>query len=76
MNELLYSPKITPEHLARKAIVYLRQSSEKQVRQNTESHGFNTTWPSESRSGLARSRSHQQRSRQQCSHWLALPGRI
>ena len=37
MNELLYSLKITPEHLARKAIVYLRQSSEKQVRQNTES---------------------------------------
>src|ERR1700692_4394906 len=37
MNELLYSPKITPEHLARKAIVYLRQSSEKQVRQNLES---------------------------------------
>src|SRR5277367_5534669 len=37
MNELLYSPKIKPEHLARKAVVYLRQSSEKQVRQNTES---------------------------------------
>src|ERR1700724_1439627 len=37
MNELLYSPKIKQEHLARKAIVYLRQSSEKQVRQNTES---------------------------------------
>src|ERR1700687_3654968 len=37
MNELLYSPKITPEHLARQAIVYLRQSSEKQGRQNTES---------------------------------------
>src|SRR6202022_3772439 len=37
MNQLLYSPKITPEHLARKAIVYLRQSSEKQVRENTES---------------------------------------
>jgi len=34
MNELLYSPKIKPEHLVRKAIVYLRQSSEKQVRQN------------------------------------------
>ena len=33
----LYSPKIKPEHLARKAIVYLRQSSEKQVRQNLES---------------------------------------
>jgi DNA invertase Pin-like site-specific DNA recombinase len=30
-------PKIRPEHLARKAIVYLRQSSDKQVRQNTES---------------------------------------
>ena len=37
MTEVVYSPKITPEHLARKAIVYLRQSSEKQVRQNTES---------------------------------------
>src|SRR5918993_2069690 len=37
MNELLYSPKIKPEHLARKAIVYLRQSSDKQVRHNTES---------------------------------------
>lgn len=37
MMECLYSPKIKPEHLARKAIVYLRQSSEKQVRQNKES---------------------------------------
>src|SRR4029450_6296042 len=37
MNELLYSPKIKSEHLVRKAIVYLRQSSEKQVRQNLES---------------------------------------
>src|SRR5215813_10789237 len=37
MSELLYSPKIKPEHLVRKAIVYLRQSSEKQVRQNIES---------------------------------------
>jgi hypothetical protein len=37
MNELLYSPKIKPDHLARKAIIYLRQSSEKQVRQNLES---------------------------------------
>jgi len=37
MNEILYNPKIKQEHLARKAIVYLRQSSEKQVRQNTES---------------------------------------
>ena len=33
----VYSPKIKPEHLARKAIVYLRQSSDKQVRQNKES---------------------------------------
>lgn len=30
-------PKITPEHLGRKAIVYLRQSSEGQVRNNLES---------------------------------------
>src|ERR1700733_7849419 len=37
IHEILYSPKIKQEHLARKAIVYLRQSSEKQVRQNTES---------------------------------------
>ena len=37
MTEVLYSSKIKPEHLARKAIVYLRQSSEKQVRENLES---------------------------------------
>ena len=37
MTEIQYSPKIKPEHLARRAIVYLRQSSEKQVRQNKES---------------------------------------
>src|SRR6266550_2514687 len=37
MPEILCSPKIKPEHLARKAIIYLRQSSDKQVRQNLES---------------------------------------
>ena len=37
MIELLHNPKIKPEHLARKAIVYLRQSTDKQVRQNKES---------------------------------------
>src|SRR5437763_7133878 len=37
MTELLCSPKVKPEHFARKAIVYLRQSSDKQVRQNLES---------------------------------------
>src|ERR1700738_3807572 len=37
MTELLHNPKIKPEHLARTAIVYLRQSSERQVRQNKES---------------------------------------
>jgi DNA invertase Pin-like site-specific DNA recombinase len=37
MTEVVFNPKIKPEHLARKAIVYLRQSSDKQVRQNTES---------------------------------------
>src|SRR5271166_3342911 len=37
MTEVLCSAKIKPEHLARKAIVYLRQSSERQVRQNKES---------------------------------------
>src|ERR1700681_3987549 len=37
MTEIQYNPKIKPEHLARKAIVYLRQSSDKQVRENKES---------------------------------------
>src|ERR1700740_437801 len=37
MTEVLYNPKIKPETLPRKAIVYLRQSSDKQVRQNKES---------------------------------------
>jgi len=37
MNQALCSPKVKPEHLARKALVYLRQSSDKQVRQNKES---------------------------------------
>ena len=37
MTEVSYSPKIKPEHLARKAIVYLRQSTDKQVRENKES---------------------------------------
>jgi len=37
MTELLHNTKIKPEQLARKAIVYLRQSSDKQVRQNKES---------------------------------------
>ena len=32
--------KIKPEHLTRKAIVYLRQSSDKQVRQNKESQNL------------------------------------
>ena len=37
MEETLQSHKIKPEHLTRKAIVYLRQSSYKQVRENQES---------------------------------------
>jgi DNA invertase Pin-like site-specific DNA recombinase len=37
MTEIQFNPKIKTEHLARKAIVYLRQSSDKQVRQNKES---------------------------------------
>src|SRR5438270_3882795 len=37
MNQSLYHPKVKPEHLCRKAIVYIRQSSDKQVRQNKES---------------------------------------
>jgi DNA invertase Pin-like site-specific DNA recombinase len=40
MTEVPYSSKIKPEHLARKAIVYLRQSSDKQVRQNKESQNL------------------------------------
>jgi len=37
MTHLAHSHKITPAHLGRKAIVYLRQSSERQVKENTES---------------------------------------
>ena len=37
MNTLYPHPKITPLHLQRKAIVYLRQSSERQVQHHTES---------------------------------------
>lgn len=37
MTDLQHSSKIHSQHLARKAIVYLRQSSEKQVKENTES---------------------------------------
>ena len=34
MNDLSHNPKIRPLHLERKAIIYLRQSSERQVREN------------------------------------------
>ena len=37
MTDTICSHKIKPEHLARKAIVYLRQSSERQVLYNKES---------------------------------------
>jgi len=37
MIQSIYSLKITPTHLERKAIIYIRQSSPKQVRLNTES---------------------------------------
>lgn len=37
MTSAISHPKIGPEHLARRAIVYLRQSSQRQVAHNTES---------------------------------------
>lgn len=37
MRGLSFSHKIRPQHLARRAVVYLRQSSDKQVRHNKES---------------------------------------
>jgi DNA invertase Pin-like site-specific DNA recombinase len=37
MTRAMLSEKISPQHLARRAVVYLRQSSERQVRQNKES---------------------------------------
>src|SRR5215470_12076374 len=37
MHKLQSHPKITPQHLQRKAIVYLRQSSDRQVQRHTES---------------------------------------
>jgi DNA invertase Pin-like site-specific DNA recombinase len=37
MSDLPWRHKIKPQHLARKAVVYLRQSTEKQVRENVAS---------------------------------------
>jgi hypothetical protein len=37
MTKPMLNDKITPQHLDRRAVIYLRQSSEKQVRENTES---------------------------------------
>jgi len=37
MREILKNSKVVAQHLARKALVYLRQSSEKQVKENLES---------------------------------------
>src|SRR5438046_8908766 len=33
----IHHPKVTPQHLGRKAVVYLRQSSPKQVHENLQS---------------------------------------
>src|SRR5207247_1604918 len=33
----IHHPKVTPQHLARKAVVYLRQSSPRQVQENLQS---------------------------------------
>jgi hypothetical protein len=40
--------EITPHHLARKSVVYLRQSSQAQVKQNTESQPIPALKPIES----------------------------
>jgi DNA invertase Pin-like site-specific DNA recombinase len=40
MSSFPSHPKITPDQLARRAIVYIRQSSERQVRFNKESQGL------------------------------------
>ena len=46
MTDTICSHKIKPEHLARKAIVYLRQSSERQVIYNKgESKYSSMRWP-------------------------------
>ena len=37
MTRPMLNDKITPQHLDRRAVIYLRQSSEKQVRENKES---------------------------------------
>jgi hypothetical protein len=38
------SIKITPDHLSRAAVVYVRQSTMSQVTGNLESQGGNMTW--------------------------------
>src|ERR1700730_2264703 len=77
MTEMLYSPKIKPEHLARKAIVYLRQSSEKQVRQNKESQRLQYDVVERMRQpGLENRGNYRYRSGIQCRHRFGPPRRI
>ena len=42
MRDSRWRHKIKPGHLGRKAVVYLRQSSDKQVRENLESQRLQT----------------------------------
>jgi DNA invertase Pin-like site-specific DNA recombinase len=42
-------PTITPLHLQRKALVYLRQSSERQVQRHTESQRLQYDWAERAR---------------------------
>ena len=67
MTEHQYHPKITPEHLARKAIVYLRQSSPRQVRENQESQRLQ--YRMADRAGLWVGK----RSRPSISTWVPVP---
>ena len=76
MTEVLYSPKIKPEHLARKAIVYLRQSSDKQVRENKESQHLQYAVAERVRALGWKQVGHQQRFGFECGHRFRASRRI
>ena len=69
MNMLQPHPKITPRHLQRKAMVYLRQSSDRQVQRHTESQRLQYDFAARAQAlGFAQVDIIEHGSRTQCGH--------
>jgi len=56
MKQRIANHKVKSQHLARRAVVYLRQSSERQVRNNLESQRLQYGLEHRARFRMARSR--------------------